>query len=272
MTRRGLKQSLMRGDAVFGLMQTYPNPIFTELAAVCDYDFIVADCEHGLFSDRDILSALHAVQATDTALFVRMRDHDTAAIGRYLNMGAKGILVPDVTTAAQAQLLVRATLYPPHGTRGFAPSAQRVSAYGTKLTAHIAAPLGDAVLAIQIESMLGVENLADILDVDGIDAVIVGPADLTANLGAVTDYSSPAFVEALARIEHSAKQRGKTFGMPPLASQPIELLLRRGHRIFIVGSDIGLTRDALQQHLQSARGLADNSGIHAPLPLQRDKT
>jgi L-fuconolactonase len=251
--RRTLQERLAAQPMLAGLLQTHPNPTFTEMVGMCGYDFLILDDEHGVFSQSDHLNAMRALSATDVAVFVRLSGHDFRAIGRYLDMGADGLVIPNVETAEQASALVRAALYPPAGTRGVGAPAHRATRYGLSFAAHLRAPRAGAALVVLIESALGVANIDAILNTDGIDAALVGPADLAANLGCIGDYSHSAYADAMLRVEQIGTARGKVFGTAPHAGYPIEALLDRGHRLLILGADTPLMRDTMCAQVAKAR-------------------
>jgi len=259
--RRSLSERLAGKRALLGFGLTHPNPSLAEMAAMCGYDFLILDCEHGWFSEMDHLQTLMALAAFDVAAVIRLRGHDTQALGRYLDMGADGILVPNVSTAEQAQALVRAMHYPPAGTRGFAAPAHRASRYGLDLAAHIKSPRDGVFLAVMIESALGVAHVEAILSVEGVDAVFIGPFDLTADLGCAGDFSQPAYGEALSRIERAAAAWGKVTGTGPHPGYPLETLLGRGYRLLGIGGDMPLMREALSAQVQKAKSALQSNVI-----------
>src|ERR1700722_3597242 len=138
--RPTIQERLSTQRALIGLVQTHPNPSLAEMAGMCGYDFLMVDCEHGVFSELDHVRSLQAIGSTDMAAIVRLAGHDPQALGRYLDMGVDGIIVPNVATAAQAKDLVRAMDYPPAGTRGFGAPAHRAARYGMDIAAHMKAP------------------------------------------------------------------------------------------------------------------------------------
>lgn len=253
--RHCLYERLLARRALVGLLQTQANPLLAEMAGLCGYDFLLLDGEHGTFSDRDYLHALQVLSAVDTLGLVRVATHDLLAIGRLLDMGADAIVVPNVRTAEQAKALARAMVYPPAGTRGFGAPLQRVTQYGLALAEHVQAPRAGVSLIVIIESSEGVDNVEDILAVDGVDGVIIGPADLSADLGDSGNFSNAQYTQAVARIEQAAKARGKLLGTAPHPGSPLEALADRGHRLIIVGADISLIREAMS--LQVAKAKAD---------------
>lgn len=251
--RRTLRERLATERALIGLLQVQASPQLAEMAGFCGYDFLLIDGEHGVFSDQDILHTLQALSAADALALVRLATHDLQAVGRYLDLGADAIVVPNVSTVEQAQALARSMTYPPTGTRGFAAPLQRATRYGLDLVTHVKAPRAGVCLLVIIESVLGVENVEGILAVDGVDGVIIGPADLSADLGAPGDFSQPAYAQALARIEQAATTRGKLLGTAPHPGAPLETLLTRGHHLIIAGADISLIREAMSAHVAKVR-------------------
>jgi 2-keto-3-deoxy-L-rhamnonate aldolase RhmA len=251
--QRSLQERLSTQRALIGLLQTHPNPALAEMAGMCGYDFLILDCEHGLFSDMDHLQTLQAVGSTDVLVLVRLAGHDTRALGRYLDLGANGIVAPNVATGEEARALVSAMDYPPIGTRGFGAAAHRATRYGIDVSAHLKSPRAGASLVPIIESALGVANVDDILSIDGVDGVFIGPSDLSANLGCAGNYSSAEYAEAMTRIESSASARCKMLGTGPHPGYPLETLLDRGHRLLIVGVDMPLIREAMLAQVSNAK-------------------
>lgn len=251
--RRSLHDRLSTQRALFGLLQTHPNPALAEMAGLCGYDFLIFDGEHGVFSETDHLESLRALACTDALGFVRLAGRDAHALGRYLDMGADGIVVPNVSTAEQANMLVRAMEYPPNGIRGFGASAHRATRYGMDLAAHLKAPRQGACLFVIIESRLGVANVDDILAVEGVDGAIIGPADLSADMGSARDFANPEYLLAVERVEKAAVAQRKIFGTAPHPGFPVETLLARGHRLLIMDADMSLIREAMCAQLATAR-------------------
>jgi 4-hydroxy-2-oxoheptanedioate aldolase len=253
--RPSLHGRLSQRQSLIALLQTHPNPALAEIAAVCGYDVVILDDEHGVFTAADFLQSIRLLTSTDTAVFVRIREGDMHAVGRFLDMGVDGIVVPGVGTAEQASACVRAMAYPPHGTRGFGASVHRGTRYGLDVSEHMRAPRGHAALVVMIESAASVANIESILSIDGVDAAIVGPSDLSANLGKLGDFANSAYTEAMSRIERAAAASGKMLGTAPHPGHSVEALSARGHRFFIAGADTMLIREALASALERTRSL-----------------
>jgi 4-hydroxy-2-oxoheptanedioate aldolase len=250
---RSIYERLSTQRALLGLLLTYPNSILAEMAGMCGYDFLLLDCEHGLLNDQDCLQALQMAGTADIATMVRIARHDTQAVGRYLDMGADAIIVPNVSTADQARALARAMVYPPAGTRGFSASLHRATHYGLNLANHMTSPREGAYLLPIIESAVGVANVGGILATEGVDGVIVGPADLSADLDCAGDFSQPQYQQAMEQIQRAAASQGKLLGTAPHAGYPMGVLLDHGYRLFVISADVTLMREAMRAQVTQSK-------------------
>ena len=217
------------------------------------------DCEHGTFSERDCADAVPLLAAANILALVRLRNHDTKAIGTCLDMDVDAVIIPNVSTPAQATTCARAVRYPPSGTRSFGASLHRATRYGLDIGGPLAAAPAGPVLLVMIESTLGVENAEQIAAVEGVDGVVIGPWDLTADMGRLGDFSQPGYVEALSHVERAVSSRGKLLGTAPHPGFTPEVLLKRGYRILTVGADMPLIRDAMSAQVATARSCLDTT-------------
>lgn len=253
--RHSLTQLTSTQRALLGWVQSHPNPALTEMAGLVGYDFVFLDGEHGVLSDADVVQACRIAELTGTLSMVRVAGRDPHSVGRYLDMGADAIVVPNVSTVEQAKLLARAMVYPPQGTRSFGAAFHRSTRYGLDAMEHLQAPRVGTSLFVMIESMLGVENAESILAEDGVDGVIVGPFDLALDMGLGTDFAQPRYAEALTRVESAALSAGKVVGTVLHPGYPADVLFARGHRILLIAADITLMRIALKDKLDQVRAL-----------------
>jgi len=234
---------LRNGESVFGLFQTFPEAAITELAVWCGFDFIIVDCEHGVADEPSQLEVLRTVAGSDTFALVRIRGQDDSAVARYLDFGADGVMVPDVRTVDHAKKIAfAATRRWTGGLRG--------DRYGLSAVDHAKA---HPLVIVLIEDPEGVLNAEAILDVAGIDGVIVGTGDLSTNLGSPGDFASPAYLAAVDKVEAAARARKKIIGSKPTADVPLSKALERGHRLIILGRDTAFVRQALIDALSMAK-------------------
>jgi len=230
------------------------------MAALCGYDVLLLDGEHGLFTQKDYLDTVQVLASTGALAIVRVPSHDPQALGQYMDIGVDGIVVPNVSTADQARTLANAMEYPPAGTRGFGAALHRATHYGLDLAAYLQAPRERVMLLPLIESAVGAANAEEILAIEGVDGVIIGPWDLSTSLGCTGDFSQPAYGQAVSRIERAARARGKILGTAPHPGYTIDALISRGHRLLILDDDISLVCEALTAKVKQAKASLDTAG------------
>jgi 2-keto-3-deoxy-L-rhamnonate aldolase RhmA len=178
-----LRQAVHSGESVVGTWLSIGHPTVAEVSAELGFDFAVVDAEHTSMSLETVENLTRAVDAagSETVPIVRVPDADSTRIKRVLDTGVSGVIVPMVETVEQARKVVEATRYPPDGCRGVAGT--RASTYGLELANYFERANDELLVVAQIETAEGVENAAAIAAVDGIDALFVGPTDLSASVG-----------------------------------------------------------------------------------------
>lgn len=239
------KARLASGDTQIGLWLGLGDPSVAELAAGTGFDWLVIDGEHGPNGLRDVLAQLRAV-GDRTQVVVRTRDDNRAEIKQMLDIGARTLLIPMIESAAQAREAVRSVLYPPHGVRGVGAALARASGYGATGD-YLGTADAEVCLLLQVESMAGLAALDEILAVDGVDGVFIGPADLAADMGHLGKPGAPdvqeAVTDALTRIRAAGNAAGILTSDRSLAQGYVGM----GAEFVAVGSDVGVLRAALKE-------------------------
>ena len=210
------KRRLKAGEFIHGGHVFLPNPAMAEAMACFGYEYLWIDAEHGAYDKNDILAHITAVNGAGAGAFVRVTANDPTIIKSVLEMGPNGIIAPMVCSAAEAAAFVSACTYPPKGSRGFGP--RRAIRYGTISNAEYLATIDDSLVKIaQIEHREAVENIDSILEVPGIDSVVVGPFDLSGSLGILGQILHPDMQAACRRIVERCKAHkipcGPSLGM-----------------------------------------------------------
>jgi 2-keto-3-deoxy-L-rhamnonate aldolase RhmA len=236
------------GDLRIGTWLSLGSPVAAELAALCGLAWVLLDLEHGSGSEADLLAQLASLRGSGTLGVVRVAGLDAAQIGRVLDQGAHGIMVPHVNSAAEAREIVMAAAYPPRGRRGFSRTV-RAHDYGLRSVDTTPPPL----LVAQIETAAAVAEAGAIAEVGGIDVLFVGPADLERDLAGQPAGKVPDFETCVARVATAARAAGKAAGI--LVRSPAELPLRQrqGFSLIAVQSDVALLRDAFQAIVATAQ-------------------
>lgn len=205
------KAALAEGQIQYGCWCGFADPFATEVMGTAGFDWLVIDGEHAANDVRSIMAQLQALEASDSHPVVRVPIGEDWIIKMALDVGAQTILVPMVESAAQAEQLVRATRYPPEGIRGVGATAARASRFGA-ITDYVTTANQEICLLVQVENRKGVEALDDILKVDKVDGVFIGPADLAADLGHPGDSGHPevraVIQDCLGKIAASDKAAG----------------------------------------------------------------
>ena len=237
------KARLQEGQPQIGLWISLGDASVAELASHCGFDWLVIDGEHGPNGLRDILAQLRAVGGHSHPV-VRTRDDNRAEIKQMLDIGAQTLLVPMIESAAQAREVVRSTLYPPQGVRGVGAALARASGYNS-IPDYLHTANDQICLLLQVESRAGLAELDDILALDGVDGIFIGPADLAADMGHLGQPAAPgvqsAITDALRRIRNAGKAAGILTSDPALAQDYIA----QGIDFLAVGTDAGALRGAL---------------------------
>ena len=190
---------------LFGTLLSLPSAAVAEIAAEAGFDWLFLDMEHGGFDTAGVQSALRAV-AGRTPCIVRVPRNEPNAIARALDAGADGLIFPHVNTADEARACVEAALYPPEGARSI--GLARAQGYGARVAESLAGANRGTVRIVQAEHILAAQNIGQILAVSGIDAVFIGPYDLSGSLGKPGRTADPEVVDAIRKIRNAAAAAG----------------------------------------------------------------
>ena len=200
-----LKSRLRLGETTYGGWLTVANPMIAEIMAGAGFDWVLIDTEHGGFSNEGLQTCLIAFNGSPTVPMVRVAWNDAVLIKQALDMGADGILIPMVSSAAEARAAVSACKYPPQGTRGFGP--RRASDYGRNTDAYVAQANDSVIVIVQIEHVNGVADIDGILDTPGVDVACLGPTDLSGSAGVLRQFQHPTVVDGMTRVIQAARAR-----------------------------------------------------------------
>lgn len=251
------KARLRAGRAADGCMIEMFSPIATEIIARAGYDSIMIDLEHGPGSLMDAIAVIHAAQGASCAPLLRVESNAPVAIKRALDIGLAGLMVPAVGSRAEAEAAVAACRYPPDGRRGMAAPVVRASGHGARLRDYLAGGVDELLLICQIENAEGVENVAEIAAVAGVDMLFIGPFDLSASLGHLGAPDHPEVRAAIARGEAAAKAAGKLTGIIPTPERDGPSLFAAGYDLVLGSCDNLLLRLAAEADVAKLKERAE---------------
>jgi 4-hydroxy-2-oxoheptanedioate aldolase len=245
------RDAAMAKTQLVGTFAEIPHPVAIEVMAQAKPDFICIDWEHGQIARDQIenlvrASGIHAVPA-----MVRVPGHAPEAIAAAQDSGARGVLVPRVSTAAQATVAVMASRYPPAGERGVGPG--RATGYGYHIFDHLAVANQSIVVAVQVETAEGLANVDAIAATEGVDVVFVGPGDLSVSLDAWRPEGGQKLAKAIGTIIAATLKRGKTSGIFCGRPEDVATWAAKGASFFILASDTMFLGAATSAGLAQAR-------------------
>jgi 2-dehydro-3-deoxyglucarate aldolase/4-hydroxy-2-oxoheptanedioate aldolase len=208
------------------------HPRVAEIVALAGYDFVIVDVEHTPMSLETLDDVVRAIELRGVPTVVRVPWNDPVELKRVLDIGVAGVMIPMVETAAAAEEAVDAMTYPPDGVRGVAGS--RATSYGLEFAEYLERADDDLVAILQIETLPGVENAAEISRVEGVDSLFVGPSDLSASLGVAGDWDDEAVLEAIDDVLGASEV---PVGSLAVTEEGIEQWVERGFDWVIAGVD-----------------------------------
>jgi len=249
-----LKAKLKNGGLVIGTMiSEIRNPNLVYMLAQCGFDFFIIDNEHGAYSPETISNMIAAARGAGISIVVRIPEIRREAIMKPLDSGAAGLLVPMVNTADQAKEIMTYAKYPPMGERGVALSRAH-SSYGRPNAAEYLNQANQTTfIAVQAESPQAIENLESIASTPGVDAIFVGPADLSVGMGIPGQITHPKEVEAIEKVLAICQKHDVVPGIHMSKRETLKDWIRRGMRFVTFSSDVDLLARAAQESLAHLR-------------------
>lgn len=243
-----------------GLFLGLANPYTAELLADTGFDWLLIDAEHGPNDLSSVMAQLQATQGRGAQIVTRVKNHDPALIKQMLDIGVQSLLVPMVESADQALALVRATRYPPKGIRGVGTALSRAARWNG-VADYFKKADDEICLIAQCESQAGLDNLDEILAVEGIDAVFIGPSDLAASMGHLGNAAHPQVRNAVITAIKKITQSGKSAGVFATKMQDAYEFCQAGVSFLAIGTDTLLLRQsALALSRAFAEGQTEVSG------------
>lgn len=250
-----LKDRLKKGVPAIGSWINTASPIVAELMAKCGFHFLTVDVEHSAVDLSQVQQLFQAIKAGnfDCAPLVRMQGNEYSETKRYLDAGAAGVVAPLINNVTQAEELIRAVKYPPEGMRGV--GFCRANAYGSLLQEVVEKANEEVFVCIQIEHIKGVANIDSILSLNGIDAVMIGPYDLSASMGITGKFDHPDMVKVTDIILKACKKHSVIAGIHVVQPNIYEVERRysEGYRFIAYSLDITMLLSKFSEDLNEIK-------------------
>jgi len=247
-----LKKAIRGGRILCGMSISTPAPSFLEIIGHSGFDFVYIDAEHSTVSLESLPSMIIASELSGMATLVRVPDNDATYVRKVLEVGADGVIVPHINTRQEAESAVQSARFPPEGIRGFG-GLVRSSGFNIpqmSMSEYTRRSNEGVTVVAQIEEREAVENIEEITGVEGVDAVLLGPSDLSLSMGVPGQFQSPELVRSVDRVMAVAKGKGVpvmctvSYVAYPVTVENVRVLVERGLRLLLFGSVEGFVRQA----------------------------
>lgn len=246
------KKKLSLGQPLLGTLVTMSSPEVAEMLSLIGFDWLWIDMEHAPLS-LDQVRALLQASAERSSSLVRIPVNDEVWIKRVLDLGAEGIIVPQVKSAQEADKAIKAAKYPPQGTRSV--GIARAHAYGINFDSYVRQCNDDVAVLLQIEHTDAVQNIDSILQVEGIDGIIIGPYDLSGSFGKLGQLQDKQIQDAIETVKQACQKAGLPCGIFALQAETAKSYLQQGFRLVAVGIDAYYLWNSAKGSLTALKGI-----------------
>lgn len=249
-----VKKKLAQGGTCFGTMiRVMKSPQTVSLCAAQGWDYIIFDTEHNDYNIETLSNMALVAKYEEMAMFVRVPDKHYHLMATMLDVGAEGLVLPQVKTKAEAEHIVRSTKFAPAGNKGVSLSETNMRFRTFPMPEYMQWSNDETMNIIQIESMEGVANVEEIVSTIGVDAVMIGPADLTTDMGIPGQIDHPEVEASFVKIIAACNQHGVAPGIHLTDMSLVERWVKRGMRFITYSYDIALFKDASSLALKTLR-------------------
>lgn len=245
-----LKHRLNARETINGIMlsELY-TPNIIRILANSGYDFVLIDCEHGYFDLSQVANLIAVADGSHIPVWIRVTQNSQADIAKYLDMGARGILLANADCAENVSSLIRMCLYAPLGDRGVSTFRAHTNYQHEDMRTVMEKANDQNVVIAQIESPEAVVQIDRILSLDGLYGVLIGPNDLTQHMGMIGNYRSEELVNILRKVAQAAEAHGKWSGIITANEWLLRYCHELGMRCFSSGSELNALADGAKANL-----------------------
>ena len=250
----GLRKKVLAGEYVYGMMiRQGRDPGTPAIFAAAGYDFCFFDMEHGNYSMETVADLIRGCKSVGIGSVIRVPHLETHFISRVLDAGAEGIMVPMTSRREQAERIVRYSKFTPLGARGFGNQTGQTDYKVLKTVEFMKEANEHTLIIAQIETKEAIENIEEILDVEGIDVGLIGPNDLSISLGVPDLMGSEVMTQAIDRVVQAAKKKKKASGMHIGSIDALKKWRSKGMTVLAYSTDIAFMYSASKSALDQLK-------------------
>jgi 2-keto-3-deoxy-L-rhamnonate aldolase RhmA len=254
------QERLARREPLLGTLLTLPSPEIAEVMAAAGFDWLFIDMEHGLLDFADVQRMIQAAGGACPCI-VRVSNNEAILVAKALDTGAAGIIVPHVNTADEAAAAVRAARYPPAGSRSI--GVARAQGYGGRLADAIAGDNNRTLVVAQVEHIDAVAGIEAIVRVPGVDAIFIGPFDMSASLGKPGDIGAPDVQAAISAVREACAAQQVPCGIFVVDGAAARQAFGSGQSLVCAATDTLLMASAARRLVADAQATGSGSGTNA---------
>jgi 2-keto-3-deoxy-L-rhamnonate aldolase RhmA len=247
------RENLRQGKPLIGTLLTMGLPSVSEMLSHCGYDWLWIDMEHSPLNLDQVQQMIQS-KSDKVAALVRLPGNEESWFKRVLDLGPDGVIVPQVKTADEAEQAVAAAKYPPQGIRSVGLS--RCSLFGMDFAKHIGEANEQSLVFLQVEHVEGVRNIHSILKVKGVDAIIIGPYDLSGSFGKPGKIQDAEVQEAIEKVQKACQQHRIPIGIFALLPDQGKQYLKSGFQLVALGADVHFLWSAAKNGVEVLRAQA----------------
>lgn len=256
---KNFREALASGKCVYGPFMKTADPMFVEAAGLAGFDFAILDMEHGPVLLQEQQNNIRAAALRGLLPIVRVKDAEENTIGSVLDIGAMGIQVPQVKNATQARNVVERARFFPYGMRGVCRFVRAADYTATDRKDYFEASK-DLLVIIQLEGEEAIRNLDEILEVNGIDILFIGPYDLSQSLGVPGEVRHPKVVEAIQNISAKAKEKGMVVGTFVDEYESLDFWRSKGIQYLSYSVDVGIFMEGCKEIMKHINRFKNPAG------------
>ncbi len=232
-----VRKKLKSGQVVVGCFVGFPSAEVVEICGYSGYDFVMIDAEHGPITPHDAYHMVLAAEVSGTSPLIRVPQNEPSVVLRYMDTGAAGIMVPQINSADEARAVVEAVKYHPMGHRGLAQTRAASFGIGATLREYTEVANEETLVIVQFENIAGLDHVPEIIEVPGVDVLLIGPSDLAQSMGYPGQLGHPEVLAVIERVCDMCSGSDVALGTIAADAVATNKLIDQGFRMIAPGAN-----------------------------------